>query len=162
MGGETGQYQFFWLKKTTIYIYIHIYIYPNIRKCTFWHWHPAKIQISLCIHAVWSESSLGAFRIANDTKFLHADNDADNEDRSDCMDVDLNLCWANIQGPVVQNLTKLLANLMLTLVLLNLDISCLCKQCRFRSVGQLIWICTVCHYVNLHQQSDQVIWLAEN
>ena len=37
----------------------------------------------------------------------------------------------------------------LTLVLLNSDIPCLCKQCRSRSVGfwrsQLIWICTVCH-----------------
>ena len=36
-----------------------------------------------------------------------------------------------------------------TLVLLNPDMSCLCKQCRSRSVGfsrsQLIWICTVCH-----------------
>ena len=40
---------------------------------------------------------------------------------------------------------------MLTLVLLNPDIPCLCKQCRSRSVGfwrsQLIWICTVCHQV---------------
>ena len=39
----------------------------------------------------------------------------------------------------------------LTLVLPNLDISCLCKQCRARSVGfwrsQLIWICTVWHSV---------------
>ena len=39
----------------------------------------------------------------------------------------------------------------LTLVLLNLDIHCFCKQCRSRSVGfwrsQLIWICTVCHLV---------------
>ena len=33
----------------------------------------AKIQISLRIRAVWSESSLGAFWIAEDTKFLHAD-----------------------------------------------------------------------------------------
>ena len=37
----------------------------------------------------------------------------------------------------------------LTLVLLNPDIPCLCKQCRSRSVGfwrsQLIWICSVCH-----------------
>ena len=37
----------------------------------------------------------------------------------------------------------------LALVLLNPDMSCLCKQCRSRSVGfwrsQLIWICTVCH-----------------
>ena len=42
-----------------------------------------------------------------------------------------------------------LKNLNLTLVLLNPDIPCLCKQCRSRSVGfwrsQLIWICTVCH-----------------
>ena len=40
---------------------------------------------------------------------------------------------------------------ILTLVLLNPDIPCLCKQCRSRSVGfcrsQLIWICTVCHEV---------------
>ena len=39
--------------------------------------------------------------------------------------------------------------LSLALVLLNLDMLCLCKQCRSRSVdfwrGQLIWICTVCH-----------------
>ena len=38
---------------------------------------------------------------------------------------------------------------LLTLVLLSPDMSCLCKQCRSRSVGffrsQLIWICTVCH-----------------
>ena len=39
----------------------------------------------------------------------------------------------------------------LTLVLLNLEMHCLCKQCRSRSVGffrsQLIWIFTVCHSV---------------
>ena len=39
--------------------------------------------------------------------------------------------------------------LTLTLVLLNLVMPCLCKQCRSRWVGffmsQLIWICTVCH-----------------
>ena len=38
---------------------------------------------------------------------------------------------------------------LLTLVLLNPDIPCLCKQCRSRSVGfwrsKLILICTVCH-----------------
>ena len=41
--------------------------------------------------------------------------------------------------------------LSVTLVLLNPDMSCLCKQCTSRSVGfwrsQLIWICTVCHSV---------------
>ena len=33
----------------------------------------------------------------------------------------------------------------LTLVLLNLYISCLCKQRRSRSVCFWIWICTICH-----------------
>ena len=44
----------------------------NIRKRTFGHMRPAKIQISLHIRAVWSESSLGAFWIAKDAKFLYA------------------------------------------------------------------------------------------
>ena len=38
---------------------------------------------------------------------------------------------------------------LLSLVLLNPDIPCLCNKCRSRIVGfwrsQLIWICTVCH-----------------
>ena len=57
---------------------------------------------------------------------------------------------------------------LLTLALLNPDIPCLCKQCRSRSAGfwgsQLIWICTVCHYVNLYQQSgssNQIGWKLE-
>ena len=41
---------------------------------------------------------------------------------------------------------------ILTLVLPNADMPCLCKQCRSRSVGfwrsQLIWICTICQSVN--------------
>ena len=50
----------------------------NIRKRNFRYVRPAKIQISLLIRAVWSESSLSAFRIAQDAKFLHEDNeDAD-------------------------------------------------------------------------------------
>ena len=36
---------------------------------------PAKIQISLRIRAVWSESSLGAYRIEKGTEFLHAGNE---------------------------------------------------------------------------------------
>ena len=46
---------------------------PNVRKRTFGHVRPAKIQISLRIRAVWSESSLSAFWIAKDAKFVHAD-----------------------------------------------------------------------------------------
>ena len=48
---------------------------PNMRNGTFGHVGPAKIQISLRIRAVWSESSLGAFCIVKDAKFLHADNE---------------------------------------------------------------------------------------
>ena len=51
----------------------------------------------------------------------------------------------------------------LTLVLLNPDIPCLCKQCRSRSVGfwrcQLIWICTVCHSVC---EIMSKIWIEES
>ena len=46
----------------------------SIRKRTFGRMCPAKIQISLRIRAVWSESSLGAFGIANDANFLNRDN----------------------------------------------------------------------------------------
>ena len=36
---------------------------------------PAQIQIRLRIRAVWSEPSLGAFGIAKDERFRHADNE---------------------------------------------------------------------------------------
>ena len=42
----------------------------NVRKRTSGHVRLAKIQI---IRAVWSESSLGAFRIAKDAKVLYVD-----------------------------------------------------------------------------------------
>ena len=49
-----------------------------VRKHTFGNIRLAKTQISMRIRAVRSESSLGAFWIAKDVKFLHADNeDAD-------------------------------------------------------------------------------------
>ena len=34
----------------------------NVRQRIFWHVRPMRTQISLCIHAVWSESSLSAWR----------------------------------------------------------------------------------------------------
>ena len=50
----------------------------NVRKRTLWYMRPAKIQISLRIRAVWSESSLGAFWLAKVKNFLQEDNeDAD-------------------------------------------------------------------------------------
>ena len=44
-------------------------------KPTKWPVRPAKTQISLGIHPVWSESSLCAQWIAKDPKFLHADSE---------------------------------------------------------------------------------------
>ena len=46
-----------------------------VRKYTFGYERPVKIQISLHIRTVWLESSLDAFQIAKDAKFLHADNE---------------------------------------------------------------------------------------
>ena len=46
-----------------------------VRKRTSGFVRPAKIQISLRIRAVWSESSLGAFWIAKDAEFLQTDNE---------------------------------------------------------------------------------------
>ena len=45
----------------------------NVTKGTFGRVCPVKIQISLCIPVVWSESLLGTFWIAKDATFLHAD-----------------------------------------------------------------------------------------
>ena len=47
----------------------YIYMSRKVRKRTFGRLRPAKIQISLRIRAVWSESSLGAIKIAYDAKF---------------------------------------------------------------------------------------------
>ena len=46
---------------------------------TFRHMRPVKIQISLRIRAGWSESSLGAFWKAKDTKFLRANDEESDE-----------------------------------------------------------------------------------
>ena len=63
----------------------------NTRKCTLTHVLPQKIQISLDIPAVWSESSMGAYWKVKDAKFLYVDN----EEWSDC-EVD----W--LQSPVTK------------------------------------------------------------
>ena len=55
------------------------YTSRTVKKRTFRYVRQAKIQISLRICAVWSESSLGAFWIAKDTNFLHADNEDSNQ-----------------------------------------------------------------------------------
>ena len=96
------------------------YINRNFRKRTFGYMRPANVQFSLRIRAVWSESSLGAFWIVMDAKFLNADKD----DWSDCAhaQTDLSLCWAHMQedtffhvalhlGPVVQSVVSLTSSL---------------------------------------------------
>ena len=140
---------------------------------------PEKIHISLYI---CSESLLGTIWIAKDAIFIYANN----KDWSDCNGAQAvasslgacqNLCLpilrlkiylpktyakGNILYTTINNLTLVLMNpdipclckqcssrFCLTLVQLNPAIAFLCKQCRSRSVGfwrsQLIWICTVCH-----------------
>ena len=47
----------------------------TIRWRIFRNVHPVKIQISLRIRAVWSESSLGVFWITKDAESHHADNE---------------------------------------------------------------------------------------
>ena len=54
---------------------LQIYTNRNARKRSFAHVRPVKIQISLRIHTVRSESSLGTFWVAMDAKFLHANNE---------------------------------------------------------------------------------------
>ena len=103
----------------------------------------------------WSESSLGKFWTDKDTKLLHADNEDSTQPAqkhvliwvltcSTCPKVCF-LSW-NLHIPIFWHTS---AKKVLTLVLLNPDLPCLCKQCRSRSVGfwrsQLTWICTVCH-----------------
>ena len=51
----------------------------NASKRTYGHMRPVKIQISLRIRAVWSESSLGAFGIAKIAKIFHANNENTDE-----------------------------------------------------------------------------------
>ena len=84
------------LHRWTVYHLLHTFLQMsrNVRKRAFRYVCPAKILISLCIWVVWSESSLyGAFWIAKDAKFLHADNG----DWSDCTEAqdDLSLWWVH-------------------------------------------------------------------
>ena len=59
----------------------------NERKRDFGHVRLAKIRISLCIRAIWSESSLGAFWVAKDASSLHVDK----KDWSDSVDAQAGL-----------------------------------------------------------------------
>ena len=68
----------------------------SMTKPTKWLVHLAKTLISLCICAVWSESSLCAQWVATDPRFLHGDSE-DSDLWSDWADAqaDLSLRWVH-------------------------------------------------------------------
>ena len=91
---NSQNYMYFELsEKNAHHIYNLIKMNYNFRKRTVSHLRPAKIQISL---QVWLESSLGTFCEAKATKFLHADN----EDWSDCADVQADFSLRRAHMPV--------------------------------------------------------------
>ena len=80
-----------WSRST---MFAHICLFKwAMTKLTKWHVCPAKTQISLGIHPVWSESSLSAWRKLGSlaTHWAHS------EDWSDWADAqaDPSLCWAH-------------------------------------------------------------------
>ena len=55
---------------------------------------PAKTQINLGIHPVWSESSLWAQWVPKDPRFLHADSEDSDQTGADAQ-ADLSIRWAH-------------------------------------------------------------------
>ena len=55
-----------------------------VRKRTFGHLSPGKIQICPRIRAVLSESFLGTFWIIKDAHFLHVDNEESDQTACKC------------------------------------------------------------------------------
>ena len=66
----------------------------DVRKSTFQHVRPAKIQISLCFDTVWHEFSLRIFWIVKDVKFLHVNNEDSNQ--TAYMQADSSLCCVHM------------------------------------------------------------------
>ena len=57
----------------------------NVRTCTFIYVRPARIQVSLHIRTIRSESSLGTTWMAKDAKLLHVDKeDSDQTAKHQC------------------------------------------------------------------------------
>ena len=77
----------------------------------------------------------------------------------------INLLSADFAHRVVKVKTGIIMFLVLTFVLLNPDMPCLCKQCRSRSVGQLSGSALfVIKFENLYQQpvlSNLIGWKLE-
>ena len=71
----TRHYAFFCGEPWGVSSEMHEILYksPNVTKLGYVR--PTKIQLSLCISTVWSESSLSAFWILKDTRFPHPINE---------------------------------------------------------------------------------------
>ena len=74
----------------------NLYISLSVRKRTFGYVRPAKIQVSLHIHTVWSEPSLGAFL---DSQGCIVSSSGQRRLWSDCADAQayLSLRWAHVR-----------------------------------------------------------------
>ena len=72
------------------------YVGRGLRKHTFRHARPTKTQISLRIRAVWSESSLSAWR--NCTSLAVQNATSEDYDQSARMRTDMKLRWVHIEG----------------------------------------------------------------
>ena len=124
-----------------LFFFFTYYMSHQVRQCTVDHVCTKKAQLSLHILTVSPVLAMHPWLF---TEHPGKTGQTVNEQ------ADLSLCWVHILA--LQFISFLVLSFtLLTLVLLNPDIPCLCKQCRSRSVGfwrsQLIWICTVCHSV---------------
>ena len=82
----TGKSNKLFLSNLSVLFCFHpLFSYPGLyngmldRKRTFVHLRPTKMQISLRVRTVWSESSQHAFCIVKDAKFLQANNEYSNQ-----------------------------------------------------------------------------------
>ena len=80
---------------------------PSMTKPTKWHVHPARTQISLGIHPVWSESSLSAWRKLGSlaTHWAHSE-DSDPTGRMPRLIWDFAGCMCQFVGFVTKRLTR--------------------------------------------------------
>ena len=94
---------------------------PQRHKRIFGHVRPPKIQIRLRECAVWSESSVGAFRIPKDAQFPHVDN----KDWSECVKSSMG---AHVKGTFSHVAAHLILKIILTNTKLPDQIGRMCRM----------------------------------
>ena len=110
--------------------------------CTYTQWHSYLLMFYISIFCIVTVQSGQSLLCCLDSEGFRVSLQMDSGQWSECW-IPVALPWQQAREIFQQSSTVCT---MLTLVLLNLDIPYLCKQCRSRSVGfrsQLIWICTV-------------------